>query len=288
MKLYAISDIHLGFALNRHAFAALSHHPDDWLILAGDIGETSEHLEFALRIASQRFAKVLWVPGNHDLWTTPSDPESTRGEEKYRRLVRLCRHYDVLTPEDPFAIWPGLPGPHGIALLFLLYDYSFRPAHVTADRAVSWAMESGVLCADEELLHPDPYPSRQAWCQIRCGAAEEALRRAADQHPLILVNHFPLREERARLPFIPRFSIWCGTKRTEDWHRRFNARVVVSGHLHVPTTSWTDGVRFEEVSLGYPSQRRSRRHIDDYLREILPGSRPAEKSAGAPARRTRR
>jgi 3',5'-cyclic AMP phosphodiesterase CpdA len=277
MKLYAISDIHLGFALNRRAFAALSGHPDDWLILAGDIGETIEHLEFALRIATQRFAKVLWVPGNHDLWTTSPAPDSARGEGKYRQLVHLCRSYDVLTPEDPFAVWPGSPGPHTIALLFLLYDYSFRPAHVTAAQAVSWAMETGVLCADEEVLHPDPHPSRQAWCQIRCNAAEDALRKVADHHPLILVNHFPLREKLARLPFIPRFSIWCGTKRTEDWHLRFNARVVVSGHLHIPTTNWSDGVRFEEVSLGYPRQRRSGRHIDQYLREILPGPPPGQR-----------
>jgi len=271
MKLYAISDIHLGFALNRQAFAALSDHRDDWLILGGDIGETREHLELALRIATPRFAKVLWVPGNHDLWTVPRGTDAARGEAKYRELVHLCRSYDVLTPEDPFAIWPGAPGPHTIALLFLLYDYSFRPAHVTADGAVRWAMEAGVLCADEQLLHPDPHPSRQAWCEMRCNGAEAALDAAADRCPMILVNHFPLRQDLVRLPLIPRFSIWCGTTRTEDWHRRFNARVVVSGHLHTPTTKWSDGVRFEEVSLGYPRQRRSERHIDYYLREILPG-----------------
>jgi 3',5'-cyclic AMP phosphodiesterase CpdA len=285
MKLFAISDLHLGFALNRQAFAALSHHPNDWLILAGDVGETSEHLEFALRIATRRFAKVLWVPGNHDLWTTSQASDSARGEEKYQQLVQLCRSYDVLTPEDPFAVWPGPPGPHTIALLFLLYDYSFRPAHVPADRAVSWAMETGVLCADEQLLHADPYPSRQAWCQLRCGAAEEALGRATEQRPSILVNHFPLREDLARLPRIPRFSIWCGTKRTEDWHQRFGARVVVSGHLHMPATKWTDGVRFEEVSLGYPRQRRSAGPIEQYLREILPGSPSATTSDNSPSLR---
>jgi 3',5'-cyclic AMP phosphodiesterase CpdA len=276
MKLYAISDIHLGFALNRQAFAALSDHRDDWLILGGDIGETRDHMELALRIATARFAKVMWVPGNHELWTAPRTADAARGEAKYRELVDLCRGYDVVTPEDPFLVWPGPPGPHTIALLFLLYDYSFRPDHVRADDAVTWAMETGVLCADEQLLHPDPHPSRQAWCAARCDAAEAALSAAADQRPMILVNHFPLREELVRLPRIPRFSIWCGTKRSEDWHRRFNARVVVSGHLHTPTTKWADGVRFEEVSLGYPRQRRSERHIDEYLREILPG--PPNKS----------
>ena len=92
----------------------------------------------------------------------------------------------------------------------------------------------------------------------------------------ILINHFPLRRELARLPAIPRFSIWCGTRLTESWHQTYRARVVVSGHLHLRSTRWLDGVRFEEVSLGYPRQRSSEpRAIEHYLREILPG--PAER-----------
>ncbi len=50
----------------------------------------------------------------------------------------------------------------------------------------------------------------------------------------------------------PEFAQWCGTERTADWHTRFNAKAVVYGHLHIPRTTWEDGVRFEEVSLGYP------------------------------------
>ena len=36
------------------------------------------------------------------------------------------------------------------------------------------------------------------------------------------------------------------------------ARAVVYGHLHIPRTTWYDGVRFEEVSLGYPREWRAR------------------------------
>jgi hypothetical protein len=97
------------------------------------------------------------------------------------------------------------------------------------------------------------------------------LQEAAASAPLVLVNHFPLREDLVRLWRIPRFSIWCGTKRTEDWHQRFRARVVVSGHLHIRSTDWVDGVRFEEVSLGYPRHWDPDSGIDQYLREILPG-----------------
>lgn len=269
MKLYAVSDLHLGHRENRQALEELPAQPDDWLILAGDVGEKSSHLVYAFRLLAPRFKQLIWVPGNHELWTLPSHPQ--RGEGHYLRLVELCRQFGVITPEDPFPIWRGEGGPCVLAPLFLLYDYTFRPDHVPAHRAVDWAMESGIVCADEKYLHPDPYPSRPSWCEARCREAERRLVELSDNLPAVLINHFPLRRDLAVLPRIPRFSVWCGTRRTEDWHRRFRAKVVVSGHLHIPRTSWRDGVRFEEVSFGYPRQRRPEKRLRSYLREILPG-----------------
>ena len=81
-----------------------------------------------------------------------------------------------------------------------------------------------------------------------------------------------------RLPRVPRFRLWCGTKKTSDWHLRFGAQVVVSGHLHMRSTDWRDGVRFEEVALGYPRDWHQGKGIDAYIREILPG--PANNHPG--------
>jgi 3',5'-cyclic AMP phosphodiesterase CpdA len=81
MKLYAIGDLHLGYEANRHALQKIPAYPDDWLIIAGDIGETEDHLEFALDTLTQRFERLLWVPGNQDLWTTSR--ETLCGEAKY-------------------------------------------------------------------------------------------------------------------------------------------------------------------------------------------------------------
>jgi hypothetical protein len=77
--------------------------------------------------------------------------------------------------------------------------------------------------------------------------------------------------------------LWCGTSRTEDWHTRFRARAVVSGHLHFRTTLFRHGVRFEEVSLGYPRDWRQTRGIGWYLREILPAE-GRERERFVPAR----
>lgn len=276
MKLWAIGDLHLANRGNREALLEMSQRPDDWLILAGDVGETELHLRFALEALTPRFAQLLWVPGNHDLWTMADDPSNLRGEAKYRRLVKVCREYGVLTPEDPYPRWPSADGTDFvIAPLFLLYDYSFRPAEVPAEEAIDWAAASGVKCTDEYLLHPAPHASRQDWCAARLLSTAPRLERAAaDGHRLILINHWPLREDLVTLRYIPRFSIWCGTRETEDWHRRFNAAAVVYGHLHIKATHFRDGVRFEEVSLGYPRDWSSARGVDYYLRQILPSPAP--------------
>jgi 3',5'-cyclic AMP phosphodiesterase CpdA len=271
MKLYAISDLHISHRRNRQLLETLREHPDDWLIIGGDVGETEEDLSFTLRVVTSRFQKALWVPGNHELWTIPGDAGGLRGEAKYRRLVEICRDHGVLTPEDPYIPWPG-EGPRCVlAPLFLLYDYSFRPDHVPEHASLSWAMESGVMCMDEEVLHADPHPSRKAWCEARCAWTAARLSEIPAGCATVLINHFPLRRDLAILPAIPRFSLWCGTRRTEDWHTRFRALVVVSGHLHIRSTRWRDGVRFEEVSLGYPRHWSPTHAIEHYLREILPG-----------------
>ena len=181
----------------------------------------------------------------------------------------MCRQFGALTPEDPFAVWP--PEPDTVIVpMFLLYDYSFHPPSIDASSAVAWAREAGVVCGDERLLDPAPWPSRAAWCHARCRETQARLDALPAGTRTILVNHWPLRYDLARPPRIPRFSIWCGTTITESWAERYRARAVVGGHLHMRTTMWRRGVRYEEVSLGYPRDWRAERGIDWYLRDVLP------------------
>lgn len=273
MRLLALSDLHLGHRANREALATLGDHRDDWLILPGDTGESPDHLALALDAVLPRFAKIIWTPGNHDLWASRTAPERTRGQDRYDELVAMCRAAGVLTPEDPFAVWPG-DASTVIVPMFLLYDYTFRPADVDDDGALAWAKASGVVCADELMLDPAPWPSRTAWCHARLDLTRTRLDALPASTRTVLVNHWPLRYDLARPPRIPRFSLWCGTTRTEDWAERYRARAVVSGHLHFRTTLVRRGIRYEEVSLGYPRDWRQARGMAWYLREILPGGGP--------------
>ena len=87
---------------------------------------------------------------------------------------------------------------------------------------------------------------------------------------LIVVESLPAARATSRCsPRIPRFSIWCGTTKTNDWHRRFNIEAVIYGHLHLRSSRAIDDVRFDEVSLGYPKQWNQQKPLADYLRRIL-------------------
>jgi 3',5'-cyclic AMP phosphodiesterase CpdA len=270
-RLLAVSDLHVTYPDNRTIVEALRPgHPDDWLIVAGDVGELAADVEWALALLSRRFAKVIWTPGNHELWTHPRDPVTLRGDYRYRHLVERCRAHGVLTPEDDYAVWTGSGGPAVIAPLFILYDYSFRPAGAAdAAEGLAIAEAAGIVCTDEFLLHPDPYPSRAAWCRARVAATEARLAALDGELPTVLVNHYPLVREPTRVLRHPEFAQWCGTEETADWHKRFGAIDAVYGHLHIPRDTEYDGVRFTEVSLGYPREWSHRAPVEP-LRQILP------------------
>lgn len=269
MKLWAISDLHLGSDINRAALAALVPRPDDWLILAGDIGDTLGELAFAFETLGPRFARLIWVPGNHELWTEARAPDAPRGLARYQALVALARAHGVTTPEDAYPLWAG-PGPKTvIAPLLLLYDYSFRPAAIPVESLFAWAAEAGIIASDERRLDTDPYPDIVHWCAARLGATERRLAEIPADASTVLVNHYPMRAADVILPRKPRYAPWCGTRATEEWHRRFRARAVVYGHLHVRMSRYVEGVHFQEVSLGYPRHWDRARPVDDYLRRIL-------------------
>ena len=275
-RLLATSDIHISHRENRAALDTIGRYPNDWLIVAGDVGERADHLRYALDILCARFARVIWTPGNHDLWCPAGATDRTRGLARYEELVAICREWNALTPEDPYVDFPGAPGTF-IVPMFLLFDYTFRPTDVEASRALAWARQAGVLSGDEWMIDAAPFASISAWCHARCDATVRRLDALPAGSRTILINHWPLRYDLARPPRVPHFSIWCGTTRTEDWGVRYRATAVVSGHLHMRTTLWRERVRYEEVSLGYPRDGRRERGLDWYLREILPATSSAAK-----------
>jgi 3',5'-cyclic AMP phosphodiesterase CpdA len=268
--LRAISDLHVSQPDNREIVWRLRPpSPLDWLLVAGDVAERVADIEWALALLRERFERVVWVPGNHELWTT-SDPVRLRGVDRYWHLVGICRRIGVLTPEDEFPVWTGAGGPVRIAPMFLLYDYTFRvDGTATKQESLARAHAAGIVCTDEYLLHPDPHPTREDWCRERVAFTTGRLAACDPEIPLVMVNHWPLVRDPTRVLRYPEFAQWCGTELTADWHRRFRTAAVVYGHLHIPRTTVHDGVPFLEVSLGYPREWRWRGLPEPLLRPVL-------------------
>ena len=105
------------------------------------------------------------------------------------------------------------------------------------------------------------------WCRARVAATQARL--AALDGPAVLVSHWPLIPAPVAALRHPAYAPWCGTTLTADWHTRYPVVAAVYGHLHIPRTTYHDGVRFEEVSVGYPREWRRRGAAPPLPRVIL-------------------
>ena len=76
MRVFAVSDIHIDYEANAGWVGNLSvsEYQDDVLILAGDVTDSLRKLDWCLNLLARRFRKVLFVPGNHDLWVIRDEP----------------------------------------------------------------------------------------------------------------------------------------------------------------------------------------------------------------------
>ena len=106
-RLLATSDLHISHRANRTALERVRARPSDWLVIAGDVGEKADHLRAAIDLLAPKFARLIWTPGNHDLWCPASATDRTRGLARYEELVAICQAAGVLTPEDPYVEHPA-------------------------------------------------------------------------------------------------------------------------------------------------------------------------------------
>ncbi|WP_311567425.1 metallophosphoesterase family protein [Photobacterium arenosum] len=259
--LVAVSDLHVSHPENRRAVEALcAGHCEDWLILGGDVADDLTDFEWVIRLVAARFYRVIWVPGNHELWCTPKEPMALPGEMRYRQLIEICHQYGVLTPEDDYPVYTAEKGQSFlIAPIFTLYDYSFRhPSDFTPEQGLERARRAGAVCSDAFFLKTYPYPDIRSWCTERVQYTEARLNAVSGQLPMIFINHFPMLQVLTQSVQPQEFSIWCGTQQVASWLSRYPVCLVVYGHLHMHGSTVLEGIPHVEVSLGYPKDRHGR------------------------------
>ncbi|MFL6623909.1 MAG: metallophosphoesterase [Sulfurifustaceae bacterium] len=239
MRVFALSDVHIDYDANARWLAGLSRvdYQDDVLILAGDISDNVALLASCFETVAHRFKKVLYVPGNHDLWVIRDNPRRS-SFDKFDLVRELALSFGLsLTPLRFDAL--------DIVPLFGWYDYSFgMPSRELLDiwadyRACVWPCDvAGVAARFAE--------ENAAALQVRGGniiSCSHFLPR------IDLMPHYIPPDKRILYPVL-------GTSRLEAQLRALGSRIHVYGHSHVNRQVTIDGVRYINNAFGYPSETR--------------------------------
>lgn len=239
MRLFAISDLHVDFELNRRWVQqlSLSEYQNDLLILAGDVSDSLSRLEWCLDLLARRFTRVLFVPGNHDLWVVRDQP-GIDSLDKFRQVCTLAERRGVGT------------GPHregALAIVPLLgwYDYSFgEPAERLRTewmdfRACRWPPTYGPAEVTDFFLARNPVGIE--------GVGK-----------VITFSHFLPRNDlilphmaAGRRVLEPVFGCW----RLDAQLRELGSTIHVYGHSHLNGRKTIDGVDYVNNAFGTPKER---------------------------------
>jgi len=240
VRVFCASDLHLEHASNRAWLESLSltEYRDDILILAGDLSDAMSSIEWGLDALAERFHKVLYVPGNHDLWVL-REPAQLLSTGKLERLRAACARRGVwMTPYHC--------GELSIVPLFSWYDSSFGLA--SAELHERWM--DFRACRWPAGLQGDAINAHFLGMN---DAALEVCNRT-----VISFSHFVPRADllptdntttRLLLPVM-------GSLGLEAQIRRLQSAIHVYGHSHRNTDVVLGGIRYVNRALGYPNERR--------------------------------
>jgi predicted phosphodiesterase len=251
MRVFALSDIHVDYDANARWIGNLSteDYTEDWLILAGDVTDVLGSLAWCMGVLAERFHKVLFVPGNHELWVIRDDAPGN-SLEKLEKVAAVASAAGV-------SMRPA-HGP-GISIYPLLgwYDYSFgeptrRLRTLWRDyRACRWPDGFDVprvaqhLAAVNEMHMPDrvEQPARQ------------------EGHKVITFSHFVPRRDivppSRRLGSL--LNPILGSERLDEQLRRCSSSLHVFGHHHANRSVQIDGVTYINNAFGYPQEPTGKR-----------------------------
>jgi len=241
MRVFALSDIHIDYDVNAKWIANLSiaEYQDDALILAGDVTDTRRLFDWCLSALAKRFKKVLFVPGNHDLWVIREDRE----KNSLQKFDEVCAVVESSGASMRAFRERGL----SIIPLLAWYDYSFgEPGEELRSmwmdyRACRW---------------PSGYTEKEVASRF-AALNDEQVSVAGDT--VITYSHFL-----PRIDLAPGFSPGAnnplypvlGSARLESQLRKLNPIIHVYGHSHVNRHVKIDGVSYINNALGYPREAR--------------------------------
>lgn len=240
-RVFAVSDIHVDYEANARWVRQLSRsdHRDDILILAGDVTHELGGLAACLGALVSRFAHVLFVPGNHDLWVL-GEPAGRTSLEKFADVERVVEASGA-------SMRPHSQGDVHIVPLLGWYDYSF--GEPSDDLRKTWMDYHACRWTDvgepgDVALHFTRLNRR-----IPVRGARKTITFSHFLPRLDLVPAFVPRKHRLLDPVL-------GSTRLEQQLRRLESSIHVYGHSHINRSVCIDGVTYVNNAFGYPGEDR--------------------------------
>ncbi|MBB4954704.1 3',5'-cyclic AMP phosphodiesterase CpdA [Agrobacterium vitis] len=251
MRIFVGSDFHVDHRENLLWFEQLSRddYRQDILLVVGDVANDIPLFSHVMSLLSERFFKVLYVPGNHDLWIRSSGTESSF--DKLEAVKALCSELDI--GMEPYAKGDTL-----IVPLAGWYDYSFgAPGQMLRNawmdyRRCDWEGRSDAEVSalfDETNIMPD----------------------TTGYKSIISFSHFLPRIDLmpARMPEKYHFLYpVLGSSRLEARIRALGSSMHFYGHSHLNRRVVKDGVTYINNAFGYPSEKDIAARMLMYIGEM--------------------
>lgn len=240
MRVFGISDIHVDYEANLDWVAALSKqdYQRDAVLVAGDLSHKLELTQRCLALLQDRFAHVLFVCGNHDLWVKSRDTIDSM--DKFHLLQSTLKQQGI--QQQPLYT-PNV----SLVPLQSWYDYSFgepdtKLRNIWMDyRRCRWPeqWEPGEVAMHFSEMNPAPNPTPG----IPCITFSHFMPRM-DLLPPIAVQHFGF-----LLPIL-------GSAGLDLELRKHQPQIHLYGHSHVNVDKTLDGIRYINNARGYPKEPR--------------------------------
>jgi|SRR5579864_3345238 len=241
MRVFAVSDLHIDYEMNARWVRSLSSvdYLNDVLILAGDITDKRDLLEWCLTTLSRRFKRVLFVPGNHELWTV----RERSGKDS------LQKFYEVIATVESSGASMHAFCESEVSIIPLLgwYDYSF--GEPSEELKSTW-MDYRTCRWPSGLTEKDIVAYFAAFNNCQTWSTAETIITYSHFLPRIdLMPSFVPRAARLLYPIL-------GSDQLETQLRRFTPKIHVYGHSHLNCQTAIEGITYINNAFGYPSETR--------------------------------
>jgi len=286
-RLWAMSDVHTDTKENLDFISRLDPlaFRSDGLIVAGDVSDDMSIVRLTLRSLRSKFARVFFVPGNHELWVGRRRSDGCADSlQKLAALEQLCAEEGVDAHPSRLVVSSGRAGAQVNLWVIPLLSWHSPDFDTEAEIDARW---TGIPAADQvcgdyfQCKWPPPLKQQDGSVSGRLDSMNDerlseaplagddreklaALFESGTRDPgdiVVSFSHFLPRIEltpEKRYLYFPCLNKFVGSLALGARVSRLHPDIHVFGHTHFGWDQELDGVRYLSPPVGYPRERSVR------------------------------